>query len=264
MYTQSRRYYSSSSNDDSNSAPVPIFTINNLSNNSAKLFKDRLKNKAGIYSFVNTINGKQYIGSAKDLYLRLNEHLSNKKSNSALQDAFNKYELDKFNFCIYEYFTYKSKIISNKALTDMESDYISKFKFNTLYNFKAIATSMLGYKHTEEARKKMVEFFKDKNNHPMFGKNHTKEALALISKPGELNPVSRKRHCEETKTRISKKMSKHSSGVGLYDLDENLILKFNNNVELAKHLNISRVTVGKYLNKGLIYDGKYRFKVIQA
>lgn len=49
---------------------------------------------------------------------------------------------------------------------------------------------MLGYKHTEEARRKMVEFFKNKNNHPMFGKKHTKEALALISKPGELNPMS--------------------------------------------------------------------------
>ncbi len=89
----------------------------------------------------------------------------------------------------------------------------------------------------------------------MFGKNHTKEALALISKSGELNPMFDKKHSEETKTLISKKMSKYSSGVGLYDLDDNLILKFNNNVELAKHLNISRVTVGKYLNKGLIYDG---------
>jgi group I intron endonuclease len=97
----------------------------------------------------------------------------------------------------------------------------------------------------------------------MYGKNHTKEALALISKPGELNPVSPKRHCEETKILISKKMSKYPSGIGLYDLDDNLILKFNNNVELAKHLNISRVTVGKYLNKGLIYLGKYRFKIIQ-
>ncbi len=60
MNIQSRRYYSSSSNEDYNSTLVPIFTINNLSNDSAKLFKDRLKNKAGIYSFVNTINGKQY------------------------------------------------------------------------------------------------------------------------------------------------------------------------------------------------------------
>jgi len=32
-------------------------------------------------------------------------------------------------------------------------------------------------------------------------------------------------------------------------------------VELAKHLNISRVTVGKYLNSGLVYNKTYRFKV---
>ena len=246
----------------------------------------KLPRRGGIYSFINTVNGKQYIGSAKDFYLRLNEHLENKKSNSALQNAFNKYGLDKFNFCIYEYFTYKSKILSNKALTDLETSYISKFNFDTLYNFKANATSMLGYKHTEEARRKMVEFFKNKNNHPMFGKKHTKEALALISKPGELNPMSpprvprvwalndpwrggelrspRRGHSEETKALISKKMSKHPLGVGIYDLNDNLIAKFNNNVELAKHLNISKVTVGKYFNNGLVYKGIYRFKVIQA
>ena len=193
----------------------------------------------------------------------MNEHLYNRKSNSALQDAFKKYSLEKFNFCIYEYFTYESKIISNKALTDLESEHISKFKFDTLYNFKAIATSMLGYKHTKDARKKMLEFYKDKKNHPMFGEKHTKEALALISKPGELNPMFGKKHSEETKAIISKKMSKHSSGVGIYNLNDNLISKFNSNTELAKHLNISRVTVGKYLNNSLIYNSIYRFKVIQ-
>jgi len=56
-------------------------------------------------------------------------------------------------------------------------------------------------------------------------------------------------------------MSKHPEGVGIYYLNDNLISKFNNNVELAKHLNISRVTVGKYLTSGLIYNKTYRFKV---
>jgi len=70
-------------------------------------------------------------------------------------------------------------------------------------------------------------------------------------------------------------------GVGIYDLNDNLVLKFKNNVELAKHLNISSfpsftsffltyskgkrwkrwVTVGKYLISGLIYNKTYRFKV---
>ena len=58
-------------------------------------------------------------------------------------------------------------------------------------------------------------------------------------------------------------MSKYPSGVGIYDLDNNLISKFKNNVELAKHLNISKVTVGKYLNSGTVYNKLYYFKVIQ-
>lgn len=48
-------------------------------------YKDILKSKGGVYSFINTVNGKQYIGSAKDFYVRLNEHLNNKKSNANLQ-----------------------------------------------------------------------------------------------------------------------------------------------------------------------------------
>lgn len=95
----------------------------------------------------------------------------------------------------------------------------------------------------------------------MFGKTHSIEARMLISKPGALNPMFGKEHSSLTKQRISDKMSKHPKGVGIYDLDNNLIAKFKNNIELAKHLNISRVTVGKYLNSGLIYNKTYRFKV---
>lgn len=263
----SSRYYSTS-NSDSNSeysdSPIPILTFNDLSNSdSIKSYRKLLKGKGGIYSFINLENGNQYIGSAKDFYLRLNEHLGNKKSNLALQNAFTKYGLSKFKFCIYEYFTYESKIVSSQALTDLETSYISKFKFDTLYNFKTTATSSLGYKHTEEARLKMVEYYKDKSNHPMFGKTHTKEAIALISKPGELNPMFGKKHNEVTKTIMSDKKNKYPLGVGIYDLDDNLLYKFKNNVELAKHMDISKVTVGKYLNSGLVYNKTYRFKPIQ-
>jgi len=258
-----RRYYSTSISDSQLPTPVPILTINNLNNeDSIKNHKELLKYKGGIYSFINTVNGNQYIGSAKDFYLRLNEHLDNKKSNVALQKAFVKYGLDKFNIYIYEYFTYESKIISNKALTNLETTYIQKFNFETLYNFKAIATSSLGYKHTEESKLKMVEYYKDKENHPMFGKNHTKETLAFISKPGELNPMFGKKHSEATKAILSERNNKYPLGVGIYDLDNNFIAKFKNNVELANHLNISKVTVGKYLNSNLIYNNSYYFKPI--
>ena len=120
----------------------------------------------------------------------------------------------------------------------------------------------MGYKHTEESKLKMVEYYRDKNNHPMFGKKHTSETLAFISKPGELNPMFGKNHSEATKAILSERKNKYPLGVGIYDLDNNLIAKFKNNVELANHLNISKVTVGKYLNSNLIYNNSYYFKPI--
>lgn len=210
---------------------------------------------------MNTTNNKRYIGNAKDLYLRLIEHLSNKKSNAALQSAINKYGLDKFSFCIYEYFTYHSKVVSHKALTDLETAYIKKYPKETLYNFMSTATSLIGYKHTDKAKLKMHKRYETKSNHSIYGKKHTTDSLALIIKPGELDHMFGKVHSSTTKEKISDKISKHIDGIGIYYLNDNLISKFKNNVELAKHLNISRVTVGKYLNSGLVYNKMYRFKI---
>jgi hypothetical protein len=93
-----KRFYSSKSDTLPIVTPTPVFILKNLSDKAyIDSQREVLKNKAGIYSFINTINGKQYIGSAKDFYIRLNEHLNNKKSNTSLQTAFNKYGLDNFN-----------------------------------------------------------------------------------------------------------------------------------------------------------------------
>ena len=62
---------------------------------------------------------------------------------------------------------------------------------------------------------------------------------------------------------MSDKKNKYTLGVGIYDLDDDLISRFKNNVELAKYLDISKVTVGKYLNSGLVYNKTFRFKPIQ-
>ena len=80
----SRRSYSTSSSSKVD-IPIPILTITDLQNKDYIFSKRELpfffikKKIGGIYSFLNKVNGKQYIGSAKDLYLRLNEHLSHRK-----------------------------------------------------------------------------------------------------------------------------------------------------------------------------------------
>ena len=43
----------------------------------------------------------------------------------------------------------------------------------------------------------------------MFGKTHTKEARALISKPGVLNPMFGRKHGEGTRNIMSEKKNKY-------------------------------------------------------
>jgi hypothetical protein len=78
------------------------------------------------------VNVIQYIGNAKDLYLRLNKHLSNRKSNRALHTAISLSDLDNFNACIG--FTYENKATSFKLQTNLETMYINKFKFSNIYD----------------------------------------------------------------------------------------------------------------------------------
>lgn len=260
-----RRFYSTQiTPKNNNNLPTPILTIKNLELDSPKKYRHILKNKGGIYCIFNTITNKRYIGSAKDFFLRLTEHLANKKSNIALQNSISKYGLDKFDFHVYEHFTYINKILNHKILTELETIYLKKFDLDELYNYSDEAISNKGYKHTELAIDKMKTRYKDKSNHPMYGKSHKKESLDLISKPGILNPMYGKKHTDKSKSLISKSKNKHKLGVGIFDINSNLIAKFDNNVELAKHLNISKVTVGKYMNKGKIYDDKYIFKPIES
>lgn len=45
---------------------------------------------------------------------------------------------------------------------------MSYFPFDQLYNLTSTATSMYGYKHTEDSIAKMKARFIDPKNHPMF------------------------------------------------------------------------------------------------
>jgi len=178
---------------NSEDLPEPIVIFDLTENKDyLKSLKNKLKGKGGgasSYSILNTVNNKQYIGSAKDFFVRLNEHVKyQNNSNVALQSSIKKYGLDKFKFCIFEYFSYESKIISHKSLTELETYYIAKFEFQTLYNFSTLAHNNLGYIHTQEAKLK-------------------------ISKPGKLNPMYGKSHTKETKDLISQIMSKYPLGV---------------------------------------------------
>jgi hypothetical protein len=65
----------------------------------------------------------------------------------------------------------------------------------------------------------------------MYGKKYTADAKKAISKPGNLNPMFNKKHRIDSKQKISAALSK--TPLGLYDLNNNLIKSFKNQVEIA-------------------------------
>lgn len=241
--------------------PLKIYT--NLSefhkgNNSTDTMRKELYKKGGVYSFIfKDTDGRtmQYIGSSKNLDERMQSHLKGRDSNARLQRSIKKYGIDKFTFVIY--YWHNDPLV---RLTDIETEVIKSFPFETLYNLKKEAVGNLGYKHTTEAIAKMKLWFQNKTNHPMYGKNHSIEAKLRISKPGSLNPIFGKLHTEESKQKISLRLSK--SPIGLYNLDGDLIKQYANQVELAREYNLNKTTISRYLISSRVFQGKYVIRKI--
>ena len=99
----------------------------------------------------------------------------------------------------------------------------------------------------------------------MLGKTHTSFALSKISKPGNLNPMfgkkTKKKHSIESKLKMS--LAKSNLSIGLYDLDNNLIKTFINQIELAKYFNLNKSTIGRHLKSGKLLLNKYSIRKIK-
>jgi len=117
----------------------------------------KLKNKVGIYSFLNLTNGKRYVGSSVDLYNRLHEHLHNlrcnKSHNKHFQAAWNKYGEENFIYNILEFCD------SDKQF-DREQHYINALAPE--YNFSLQVIANFGSSPSIETRTKISETLKAK------------------------------------------------------------------------------------------------------
>lgn len=163
--------------------------------------------KSGIYKIINTSNNKFYIGSTVSFNRRKSEHFRhlrlNKHINGHLQNSYNKYGKEFFEFIIVEY-------CENSLLMEREQFYLDTLKPN--YNLTTSVVGTTGYSHTEKAKKVMslikreqydnglTVWNKDKTwsqeiknrisqklkgkytgvNHPFYGKTHTEENKKLM------------------------------------------------------------------------------------
>ena len=90
---------------------------------------NKIKYKGYIYCIRNKINNKKYIGKTSwNINKRFGKHISslkyNKHYSKNLQEDFNKYGIDNFEFFILDEFTFYNEKLLKKVLFDMERFYI--------------------------------------------------------------------------------------------------------------------------------------------
>lgn len=112
-------------------------------------------NQSGIYKIQHKVNGKIYIGSAKNIRKRWKGHRAafrrNKHHNSYLSSAFKKNGLSAFVWKVVEFVPFE-KLLEREQFW---LDFYQSFDRQKGYNHSPTAFSPLGVKHSLEARKNM-------------------------------------------------------------------------------------------------------------
>ena len=135
----------------------------------------------GIYKITNKINNKFYVGSTNYFYGRWKSHINdlngNRHTNRYLQNSFNKYGKDNFEFSILEIIDDENNlIIREQYWMDLLNSNNSKIGYNIL----PFAGRTSGVKRTEETKRKLSEA-KIGNKNPMFNKEVSEETRKRLS-----------------------------------------------------------------------------------
>jgi len=139
------------------------------------------------------------------------------------------------------------------------------------YNISKTAGSILGFKHSMEARKKMSMASRGRksseetklklslatggNKNPMFGKHHTNETKLNMSidRKGSKNPMFGKHHTDEYKLKLS--LISLGLIIKVYDSSNNLINIFPSITKKAKFFNVSTAYMRKCIHNKKTLDG---------
>jgi group I intron endonuclease len=167
-----------------------------------------LPTTSGIYSIHSEVNGRTYVGSAVNLRQRWSQHRSSLKQNDHdnqhLQNAWNKYGEDAFEFAVLEECAIESLIEREQYYIDTCGD---------KYNIALVAGSNLGYKHTPESRAKISASLigsKRALGHVMSPEAREKVRIANTGRTPSPETVAKRvaantgrKHTEESKAKMS-------------------------------------------------------------
>lgn len=173
----------------------------------------------GVYAIINKITNDCYIGSASSetwgIEYRWNTHRyrlrHNKGTSPILQNAWNKYGELSFEFVILQYCESKNCIKAEQSFIDI---------LKPKYNVRKIAESNIGFKHSNETRKKIGAYWKgrkrseenvNKLRQAKLGTKHSEESKRKMSNSAKGRIVSletRQKLSELTKLNWAKRRVK--------------------------------------------------------
>lgn len=231
--------------------------------------------KSGIYIIRNLVNNKVYIGKSKNVKQRKNAHFSalklNKHNNQHLQNSYNKYGKNNFQFDVLEY-------CEESLLPSKEMYYIELYKNN--YN---IIQSI-------DNRQDFPQEMKDKMKQSKIHKGLTVSIYSYNINTQEITKWDSIKECSNTldlnRRMIQKilKDKKHSykgfrfnytgvfnniikiggspaKSVFVYDVYKQFIGEYFSILQCSKMLKISRPFISKSLDTNEIYSKHYFYSV---
>jgi group I intron endonuclease len=175
--------------------------LNIIIETKKKSTKKRCNDIGGIYKIINKIDGKYYVGSSQNIRNRLNKHkLYLKKNahwNKHLQNAYNKYGIDTFEYIIVELVSEINQLLKteqkylDECKNNPDNNYMIAYdaiapmrgKCLTIETKEKISSSNKGKKRTEEYKRKLSDS-RIGNNNPMCEKKYT---LSELLKKSEIS-----------------------------------------------------------------------------
>lgn len=214
--------------------------------NKLMILKDN-KGKAGIYRWVNKVNGNTYVGSSVNLSLRLKKYYDFSyiasellKSKSRIYSAILSYGHSNFRLEILEYCTKENAISREQYYIDLlKPEYNINPTAGSRFGSTHLAETLLkmsksaqGRKHSEETKKLLSLANKGMRN-PNFGKTHSAETKALIS----LARLGKSILSESTKDKMS---ADRGTAIRVLDLKTNETSVYTSIARAAKAMGVTR------------------------
>ena len=243
--------------------------------------------RCGIYMITNLVNSKKYIGSSINIQQRLMTHRSNLRHNSHvnkhLQNAWNKYGEDNFDYSILEFCPIEDRFIREQYYVDLLSPE---------YNISIEVVELPGT--SEESRKKLSQTRKERIASGLIPKTHCTKVYVydlfgrfIKEFESEADAI---RELNITRNGMSKVLSKeqtHTHGFRIFKTPQNNLLPYKrkrdhksfkavivyNNYEsfefesaekCAKHFNVHLVYIRDAIKNNRNFKRKYMIKYKDA